>query len=165
MTKTRTTLPSAAPLSRKRVLLIVVNISIDKLCSYQHVDNLPTRTYLSQAPISALVDLTWGGWRVARETAAENGIPYAHVEISNRYARQGQFTTFTSVIVNPGRQLCSSRLLQGICGEYRRVSLQKGRHRRGASLRDRVRARSGVLLFECLTQHRGRFIYLFIMNL
>ena len=87
MTKTRTTLPSAAPLSRKGVLLIVVNISIDKLCSCQHVDNLPTRTYLSQAPISALVDLTWGGWRVARETAAENGIPYAHVEISNRYAR------------------------------------------------------------------------------
>jgi ionotropic glutamate receptor len=37
-----------------------------------------------QTAISTLIDLTWGGWALARDTAAENGIPYVHVELSNR---------------------------------------------------------------------------------
>ena len=39
---------------------------------------------LEAAEFSAVVDLSWGGWVAAREVASVNGVPYVHVEASNK---------------------------------------------------------------------------------
>ncbi len=38
----------------------------------------------SEGPFAAVVDLSWGGWVAGRRAAAEGGVPYVHVEASNK---------------------------------------------------------------------------------
>ncbi len=48
-------------------------------------DETPLCDALSaEGPFSAIVDLSWGGWAAGRRAAAEGGVPYVHVEASNK---------------------------------------------------------------------------------
>ncbi len=64
----------------------------------------------SDGEIAAVVDLSWGGWEAGRKAADEAGVPYVHVEASNKpFVMVSNLKIGLNVKYNAGSCKCQKR--------------------------------------------------------